>query len=308
VIEARPWTPFSKEEQMEKFCPLNLTPAELIEYTHEWGGERDGYGRPLTPDVWLQRARKVTITEAWGVLRNEGYHHQYEGGWLCTHPGQVLVGRALTAMYMPRRPAIRTVMEAKGAQAGCVGDQISWPIDMLRPGDVYVADVYGKIEQGPVIGDNLATSIYAKSGNGVVHDAAVRDLDGIQEIEGFTSFVRGWHPTYASPTIMLMGVNCPIRIGQVTVMPGDVVLGRQDGVIFIPPHLVEKVVKTAELVQLRDRFGKQRLSEGVYTPGQIDTRWIDEIERDFSQWLEAHIDQLPVPKEAIQELLKERTW
>lgn len=293
---------------MEKFCPLNLHPDELSEYTHEWRGERDAWGRPLVPDTLLARVRRVTITEAWGVLRNEGYHHQYEGNWFCTHPGQVLVGRALTAMYMPRRPAIRAIMEQKGAAAGCVGDQISWPIDLLQPGDVYVADVYGKIEQGPVIGDNLATSIFAKSGNGVVHDAAVRDLDGIQEIAGFTSFVRGVHPTYASPTIMLMGINCPIRIGQVTVMPGDVVLGRQDGVVFIPAHLVEKVVKTSELVQLRDRFGKQRLSEGKYTPGQIDTRWIDEIERDFSQWLEDHMDELPVPREAIQELLQERTW
>jgi regulator of RNase E activity RraA len=293
---------------MEKFCPLNLRAEELIEYTQEWQGERDQYGRPVVPAALLERVRRVTITEAWGVLRNEGYHYQYEGNWFCTHPGQVLVGRALTAMYMPRRPSIRALMEQKGAAAGCVGDQISWPIDMLTPGDVYVADVYGKIEQGPVIGDNLATSIYAKSGNGVVHDAAVRDLDGIQEIAGFTSFVRGFHPSYASPTIMLMGVNCPVRIGQVTVMPGDVVLGRQDGVVFIPAHLVEKVVKTSELVQLRDRFGKQRLSEGKYTPGQIDTRWIDEIERDFSQWLEAHIDELPVPKAAIQELLQERTW
>ncbi|MCB0109610.1 MAG: hypothetical protein KDE53_26995, partial [Caldilineaceae bacterium] len=237
-----------------------------------------------------------------------GYHHQYEDGWLCTHPGQVLVGRALTAMYMPRRPEMRTVMEAKGAAAGCVGDQISWPIDMLVPGDVYVADVFGKIDQGAVIGDNLATSIYTKSGNGVVHDAAVRDLDGIQALPGFTSFVRGFHPTYASPTIMLTGVNCPIRIGKVTVMPGDVVLGRQDGVVFIPPHLAEKVVKTSELIQLRDQFGQERLREGIYTSGQIDRRWEDEIEADFSRWLEAHIDELPVPRAAIQELLKERTW
>ena len=197
---------------MEKFCPLNLTPEELIEYTREWTGERDQYGRPLVPDALIERARKVTITEAWGVLRNEGYHHQYEGNWLCTHPGQVLTGRALTAMYMPRRPSIRTLMEEKGEKAGCVGDQISWPIDMLVQGDVYVADVYGKIEQGPVIGDNLATSIYAKSGNGVVHDAAIRDLDGIQEISGFTSFVRGWHPTYASPTILSLIHIFPLPI------------------------------------------------------------------------------------------------
>jgi regulator of RNase E activity RraA len=199
-------------------------------------------------------------------------------------------------------------MEEKGERSGCVGDQISWPIDMLVPGDVYIADVYGKIEQGPIIGDNLATSIWSKSGNGVVHDAAVRDLDGIEELPGFASFVRGWHPTYASPTIMLVGVNCPTRIGGVTVMPGDVVLGRKDGVIFIPPHLAETVVQTSELVRLRDQFGQQRLREGVYTPGQIDRRWSDEIEHDFSEWLEAHIDELPVSREAIQELLKGRTW
>jgi regulator of RNase E activity RraA len=136
----------------------------------------------------------------------------------------------------------------------------------------------------------------------------VRDIEGIASMPGFVSFVRGFHPTYASPTIMLLGVNCPTRIGQVTVMPGDVVLGKHDGVIFIPPHLVEKVVKTSELIQLRDMFGKQRLREGKYTPGQIDARWTDEIETDFSGWLEDHMDELPVPPDAIQELLKERTW
>lgn len=293
---------------MEKFCPLNLTQEEMMEYTREWDGERFDDGRPKVSDDILDRMKQVTITQAWGVLRGQGYQWQYEDGWLCTHPGQVLVGRALTAMYMPRRPDMRTLMEEKGKAAGCVGDQISWPIDLLIQRDVYVADVYGKIDQGAVIGDNLATSIYAKSGNGVVHDAAVRDMDGIQELPAFTSFVRGYHPTFASPTIMLLGVNCPTRIGQVTVMPGDVVLGRDDGVIFIPPHLAERVVKTSELIRLRDQFGQQRLREGVYTSGEIDRKWEDPIERDFSQWLEDHMDDLPVPKEAIQDLLKERTW
>jgi len=293
---------------MEKFAPLNLTRDELIEYTPEWKGERFPDGRPKVPDGVIERMKLVTITQAWGVLTGQGYRWQYEGNWKCTHPGQILVGRALTAVYMPRRPVIRAVMEEKGKRCGCIGDQISWPIDMLVKGDVYVADVFGKIEEGPIIGDNLSTAIFAKSGNGVVHDAAVRDLDGIKAIDGFTSFVRGWHPTYASPTIMLMGVNTPIRIGHATVMPGDVVLGKEDGVIFIPPHLAERVVKTSELVRLRDQFGKTRLREGKYTSGQIDARWTDEIEKDFSRWLEDHIDELPVPREAIEELLKERTW
>ena len=293
---------------MEKFAPLNLSPEELIDYTPEWTGERFADGRPKVPDNILERMRLVTITEAWGILRGDGFHHQYEGGFICTHPGEVLVGRALTAMYMPRRPDMRKLMEEKGARQGCVGDQISWPIDMLVPGDVYVADVFGKIDQGAVMGDNLATSILAKSGNGVVHDAAVRDIDGVEELPGFASFFRGLHPTYASPTIMLLGVNCPTRIGQVTVMPGDVVLGRKDGVVFVPAHLAEKVVKTSELIRLRDQFGKQRLKEGIYTSGEIDRRWEDHIEADFSRWLESHIDELSVSKDAIQELLKERTW
>jgi 4-hydroxy-4-methyl-2-oxoglutarate aldolase len=292
----------------EKFAPLNQSREELIEYTPEWSGERSDDGRPRVPDGIVQRMRAVSITQAWGVLRGEGFHWQYEGDWQCTHPGEVLCGRALTALYMPRRPDMRKVMEAKGARLGCIGDQISWPIDMLVKGDVYVADVYGKIEQGPIIGDNLSTAILAKSGNGVVHDAAVRDLEGIRELPGFCSYVRGWHPTYAAPTIMLLGVNCPLRIGHATVMPGDIVLGRDDGVIFVPAHLAEKVVKTSEVIRLRDQFGKGCLAQGKYTPGQIDAEWPPEIEKDFSGWLEQHIDELPVPREAIQDLLRERTW
>jgi len=293
---------------VEKFAPLNLSPEEIIDYTPEWTGERFADGRPKVPDSILERMRLVTITEAWGILRGDNFHYQYAGDFICTHPSEVLVGRALTAMYMPRRPDMRKLMEEKGARVGAIGDQISWPIDMLVPGDVYVADVYGKIEQGAVIGDNLATSILRKSGNGVVHDAAIRDIDGVEELPGFVSFFRGVHPSYASPTIMLAGVNCPTRIGQVTVMPGDVVLGRKDGVVFVPPHLAEKVVKTSELIRLRDQFGKQRLREEVYTSGEIDRRWEDHIEADFSRWLEDHIDELSVPRDAIQELLKERTW
>ena len=293
---------------METFAPLNLTKEALLEYTPEWTGERDPDGRPIVSNEIIDRMRNVSITQAWGVVRGEGYEHQFEGGWKCTHPGGTLCGRALTAMYMPRRPIMRRVMEEKGERLGQVGDQISWPIDALKQGDVYVADVFGKIAQGPVIGDNLAVAIFANSGNGVVHDAAIRDLEGIEDLKEFTSFVRGWDPSFASPTIMLTGMNCPIRIGNATCMPGDIVLGKREGVIFIPPHLAEKVVSTSEVIRLRDMFGKMRLNEGIYTPGQIDRRWSEEIEADFSKWLEDHIDELPVPKDAIQELLKERTW
>lgn len=293
---------------MEKFAPLNLSREELIEFTPEWKGERFPDGRPKVPGDLIERMKPVTLTQAWGVLRNQGYNWQFEGDWMCTQPDQVLVGRAVTAVYMPRREALRTLIYDKAHEAGCIGDQVSWPIDTLVEGDVYVADVFGKIENGAVIGDNLSTSIYTKSGNGVVHDGSVRDVEGVRELSGFTSFFRGYHPTSATSTIMLMGINTPVRMGHVTVMPGDVVLGKDPGVVFIPPHLAETVVVTSEIIRLRDMFGKLCLREGRYTPGEIDRRWTDNIEEDFSGWLEDHVDELPVPKEAIQDFLSKRTW
>lgn len=293
---------------MEKFAPLNMSREELIAFTPLWEGERFADGRPKVPDAVLERIKLVTLTEAWGVLRGEEYHWQFEGNWRATQPGKVLVGRAVTAMYMPRREDVRSLVFEKALAAGCIGDQVSWPIDTLVEKDVYVADVFGKIEDGAVIGDNLATSIYSKTGNGVVHDSSVRDIEGIRELEGFVSFCRGFHPSVATRTVMLVGINTPVRIGGVAVMPGDVVLGKDDGVVFIPPHLAEKVAVTSEIVRLRDQFGKMCLREGRYTPGEIDRRWEQHIEDDFAGWLQEHIDELPVPKETIQDFLAKRTW
>jgi regulator of RNase E activity RraA len=291
-----------------KFAPLNLSPEEIIAFTPLWEGARTADGRPRVADDILRRMELVTVTQAWGVLRGEGYHQQYEGGWTCTQPGKALVGRAVTASYLPARKDLRDTVFGQADAAGCIGDQVSWPIDTLVPGDVYVADVMGKLADGPVIGDNLAASILAKAGKGVVHDAAIRDMEGVLELVDFVSFCRGYHPSCASPTVLLAGINPPVRIGGCTVLPGDVVLGKDDGVVFIPAHLAEKVVVTAEIIRLRDIFGKLRLTQGRYTPGEIDRQWEPHIEADFGQWLQAHLDELPVPPETIQGYLQERSW
>lgn len=275
--------------------------------TPQWEGERFEDGRPKVPNSVLERMKSVTIEEAWGTLRNEGYHNQFEGGWEPLHDDVPIVGRALTVQYMPNRPDVSDQIKKKGLEEGQIGNTNSWPIDMLVEGDVYVADGFGKIVDGTLIGDNLGNSIYAKSKNGVVFNASSRDMEGLSEIEGFNAFVRGWHPSFLQE-VMLESINSPIRIGAATVLPGDIVLAKKEGVVFIPAHLAEKIVVTSEVVRLRDLFGIGRLKEGKYTPGQIDTKWTDEIEKDFSQWLKSHIDELPVPKEQIQELLKKRTW
>jgi regulator of RNase E activity RraA len=292
-----------------------ISKEEMVYLTAEWKGERYADGRPKVPDEILDRMKMVTLEEAWAVLRNENYKHQFDDGWQTINPDSVLVGRAVTATFMPGRPDIHRAIDDRGHNRdGRIKSQNSWPIDLLTTRDVYVVDQFGAHEDGPTIGDNLGNSIFAKTGNGIVYNGAVRDINGLKEIGSFTSFFRSYHPSHhlndpkGQLNTTLVGINTPTRIGHALVMPGDVVLGRDGGVIFIPPQLAEKVVRTSEVVRLRDMFGHQRLREQKYTPGQIDSRWSDDIEKDFSQWLRSNADKLPVPKDQIQELLKQRTW
>jgi len=276
-------------------------------YTAEWTGERTKDGRPKVSDELLKRLKNISIEEAWGVLRGEGYHNQFESGWIMLRDDEAFVGRALTAQYMPLRPEVNKRILDNGHQSGQIGASNSWPIDALQEGDVYVADGFGKVIDGTLIGDNLGNSIYAKSKTGVIFNAGARDLEGLSRIEGFNAFVRGWDPSFISE-MMLTGINYPIRIGRATVFPGDAVLAKREGVIFIPPHLLEKVVITSEFIGLRDKFGHQMLREGVYTPGQIDGRWSDDIKQAFLKWLDQHPEYLPMTREELDEYMKSRTW
>ncbi|RLD58124.1 MAG: RraA family protein [Bacteroidetes bacterium] len=283
------------------------TADELIYYTSEWTGERFDDGRPKVADDILERMAKVSIEEAWGVLRSKGYNNQFEGNWVLLHDDQAVVGRALTAQYMPLRPEVMDRLTEKGHELGRVGAMNSWPIDALQQGDVYVADGFGKVVDGTLIGDNLGNAIYANSGNGVVFDAGSRDMEGLADIEGFNAFVRGFDPSYLMES-MLMGINVPIRIGRATVFPGDVVLAKQTGVLFIPAHLAEELVDRAEFIMLRDMFGHEMLKKGVYTPGEIDGRWSDDIKQAFLDWVENNPDELPMSKAELDKYLKDRTW
>ena len=290
---------------------VQISKEQLLALTPEWKGERFDDGRPKVDDKILKRMKSVSIEEAWAVMKNAGYGYQLAEGWQVINPDSVLVGRAVTATFMPARPDVWKAIDTLGKQQGKRG-QNTWPVDLLVKGDVYVADQFGAHKNGPTIGDNVGNAIYARTGNGIVYDGALRDVEGLKEIGGFTSYYTSYDPSYHNPTgdlnTMIVGINQPTRIRLVTVMPGDVVLGKLGVVLFIPPHLAEKVVTTSEIVRLRDMFGHQRLREGTYTAGQIDARWTPEIEKDFSKWLNDHINELPVPREQIQELLKGRTW
>lgn len=287
----------------------NVTPAadQVKALTPDWKGERFPDGRPRVSDTLLERLKSVSIEEAWGFLRNKGYQNQFEGDWTILNPDSVMTGRAVTAQYMPLRPDVDKVIKDKGKIEKRIGATNSWPIDVLKNGDIYVADSYGKIVDGTLIGDNLGNAIYAKSKRGVVFYGSVRDMEGLNEIKGFNAWIKGQDPSYIQQ-MMLGGINVPIRIGRATVLPGDVVLAKKAGTIFIPAFLLQDLVLSSEFIQLRDEFGHQRLREGKYTPGQIDTEWTDEIKKDFLRWLDENPGKLPMSRTELDQYMKNRTW
>jgi 4-hydroxy-4-methyl-2-oxoglutarate aldolase len=264
-----------------------FSPEQRIEFTREWKGDRFPDGRPKVPDATLARLKNVTAEEAWGVLMGAGFRNQFEGGWKVINPGERLVGRVVTAVFMPLRPDVNSVISDNGKKEGRnqAGGQNSWVIDTLQPGDVLVVDLFGKIKDGTFAGDNLSTSIFSKTHTGLIVDGSVRDVSGISEITGFRCYVRGFDPS-ALREVTLMGINVPIRIGQVTVMPGDIVVSDPEGLTFIPPQLAERVADSSELTQLRDTWGHEMLREGRYTPGQVDSRWTKEMIEEFNRWAE----------------------
>jgi regulator of RNase E activity RraA len=284
-----------------------ISKEELIFLTSEWRGDRFSDGRPKVPESLLIRAKKIGIDDAWTVLKNLGYINQFESGWKMVNDTIPVIGRAFTAMFMPSRPDIERNIMARGLERGRKGNTNSWPIDMLSKGDVYVADDFGKIDGGTLIGSTLGTSIFSKSGNGVIFNGSARDLEGLSEIKGFNAFVRDFHPSFLEG-VVLMGMNTPIRLGHAIVLPGDLVIADKEGVLFIPAQLAEQVISTAEFVTLKDKFGFEMVKSSRYSTGQIDSQWTNQIKTDFLDWLRKHPELGKMTMAELDKVMSKRTW
>ena len=239
---------------------LKLTPGNTF--------ERFPDGRPKVPSELLAKMQDLSSEDIWNVLPGKGFNNQFEGGWQILHPGKKLIGRVVTAQFMPMRPDLNGIIAAEGKRAEKFGSQNQWAIDQLQEGDVLVVDIYGKTEGGTFVGDNLAYYIYKKTKTGgLIVDGAIRDLEGISAID-MAAYFRGSHPTPIA-NVMLTGFNVPIRVGAVTVMPGDIVLGDREGVNFIPPQLIPDVLKKAEEIKIHDEWTKRKFDEGKFKSSDI---------------------------------------
>jgi regulator of RNase E activity RraA len=263
---------------------------QMIKYTEKNPYDRFPDGRPKVPDELLERLKELTSEEVWAALPKPDYANQFEDGWQILHPGKKLVGRAVTAQFMPYRADVAQVAEAEGKARFGGRSPNQRVIDQLQAGDVIVVDLFGKIEDGTFVGDNLATYIQTVTGTGIVVDGGIRDLEGIFPL-GMPVYYRGAHPT-AIRNVMLTGYNIPIRIGKATVMPGDVVFADREGVWFIPPHLVEKVLEYAERSRIHDEWTQQKLRTGKYKSSEIYSTPTDpELKKEYEEYLKKRLEE-----------------
>jgi len=271
---------------------FTLTKDQLIEYTARNPFERFPDGRPKVPDSLIARARGMSAEEVWAILPGKNFRNQYEGGFRVLHPGKKLVGRAFTVQFMPTRPDVDDVLTAKAKAKGLARWNNQVAIDMLQPGDVLVVDLFGKTEGGTIVGDNLFYYIMkGAKGAGLVVDGSIRDLDGISEMD-MPAYFRNVHPS-AIGNVMLTGINIPVRIGNVTVMPGDLVFGDPEGVFFIPPQLVTQVVDNADVIHVHDEWTRKKFDEGNYKSSEIYGSPSDPaLKKEYEEYLKRRLEEI----------------
>jgi regulator of RNase E activity RraA len=265
---------------------------ELIDYTASSPFDRLPDGRPKVPDPMIERARGLSSEEVWATLHEKGFNNQYADGFQVLHPGKTMVGRAFTVQFMPLRADVENVAEAKAKEHGLPRLMNQTAIDRLEPGDVLVVDLFGKKVDGTIVGDNLFYYVMkATHGGGLVVDGSIRDLDGLSEID-MPGYFR-----YADPTpignVMLTGINVPVRIGGVTVMPGDLVVGDREGVYFVPPQFVKEMLDRADEIHVHDEWTKKKFDEGKYKSSEIYSSPKDpKLQEEYRQYLKKRLEEI----------------
>ena len=271
---------------------VTFSKQDLVDYSAQSPFERFPDGRPKVPDNLLQQARELSSEEVWAVLQEKGFNNQYADGFRILHPDKPMVGRAFTVQFMPQRPDLEHIANSKAKERGLPQLTNQTAIDMLQPGDVLVVDIFGKKVGGTVVGDNLFYYVMtATKGGGLVVDGSIRDLNGISEID-MPAYFKDVDPTPID-NVMLTGINVPIRIGGVTVMPGDLVVGDREGVYFIPPQFVKDVLDRADEIRIHDEWTKKKFAEGKYKSSEIYSTPKDpKLVQEYQEYLKRRLQEI----------------
>jgi 4-hydroxy-4-methyl-2-oxoglutarate aldolase len=240
-------------------------------------------GRPRVTDEQLAKMKALPIEAMWGAVQGKGYRFCFVNHLKLTQPGVKMVGRALTMRYLPVRPDLDEGVRQLAKEGNWDYQYNVRAGEDGRPGDIAVVELGGAVDRATFMGDMTGLAMKLAGVRGVVVDGGIRDLSEFLPMKDFPTYYAGAH---ASAMADQVGVewNAPVRIGQVTVLPGDVVVGDEEGVLFFPPQLADDVIKAAENTVYTEEFKREMMHSGKYRTRDIYPRLSPELEKVFEEW------------------------
>jgi len=216
-----------------------------------------------TPDI--QRPPKELIdglaeigsATATGVLSRLGIRDPHLRGLVSWTPGKTIVGPALTLQFMPKREDQYGADEYKDPERQLHRHALYH----TQPGDIVVVDARGHLGSG-VFGDMMLTYFKGRGGLGAIIDGCIRDFPKAKDL-GLGFWLKGVTPNFHTQTdLMPFAVNVPIACADTLVLPGDIMIADDDGVVVIPIKLAPELLRAASEHHEWEDFSRLRLSEG----------------------------------------------
>lgn len=202
----------------------------------------------------FSKLMEVGLEAAWSAVTQEGYPQCFINELTPLHTDRRLVGRARTVRYLPNRKDLREKIYAAGPQLNYRS------AEEAEPGDVLVFDAGGE-RHSTVSGAMVTTRFLVRGGAGILVDGCMRDVPDLAAMPG-SFYLRCGHASSVSPLMMSADYQVPVRIGGVTVMPGDLLVGERHGVLVIPAAIVDKVLEKAMAHDAQEQFQRKLLLQG----------------------------------------------
>jgi len=191
------------------------------------------------------------------VLQRAGYFHCFMPITPVTPGATRFVGFARTLRTEPAREDM--LAQRRGAPKSEDPHRIA--IDELGSGEVLVVAARGNLDAG-VAGDLLVQRIGVLGGAGLVTDGCVRDLSAIRDV-GLPVFANGAHAATFPTSHLAVDVNVPVGCGGVLVVPGDLLVGDDEGIAVVPAALIDSIVEESLEQERVDSFTLAKIKEGV---------------------------------------------
>jgi regulator of RNase E activity RraA/2-keto-4-pentenoate hydratase/2-oxohepta-3-ene-1,7-dioic acid hydratase in catechol pathway len=243
-------------------------------------------GLPVLPAALLEGLGQVSTATLASQLRKRGLNGLTMDGLRTTKPGRRMTGFARTLRYLPLR-------EDLFARYGGGMNAQKQAIDQIRPGEVLVIDARQESSAG-TIGDILALRAQTRGAVGIVTDGAIRDAARIAELE-IPAYHAAVHPAVLGRRHVPWEWGVTVACAGVTVQPGDLVTGDDDGVVVLPPGLAAEVIADAREQERQEEFVATQVASGAELDGlyPLGDRWREAYQAWLSERERSEREQTP---------------